>query len=94
VRLGWRWGNTIHLRAGGAKICIVEPRDYEKGKFFINGVELEGVSQRMYEFKHEGLISMLRAIAADENPWSLAEGRNDALIDWLLHRFWAYLSLG
>ncbi|MFI5024983.1 MAG: hypothetical protein ACHQRJ_25455 [Alphaproteobacteria bacterium] len=92
VRWGWRWGNTICLRAGDARVRITEPRDYQRGTLFINGHELKVVS-RMHEFKREGLVRMLRDISRGENPCPLEEGRNFVLVDWLVHDFWIYIAL-
>lgn len=41
IRYGWRWGNRIWLHAGKTLVRIVEPRDYEHGKLFIDGKEVE-----------------------------------------------------
>ena len=93
VRFGWRWGNTLWLRAGSAWVKIIEPRDYEHGRLFINGQEIEGVAPRMHELKREGLRRLLIAAAKGEKTWSLQDGINDARIDHLLHRYRIYISL-
>lgn len=92
IRWGWRWGNTIHLRAGDARVRITEPRDYKRGTLSINGNQLDVVSQ-MHRHKREGLVRMLRAIHLGETPWPLDEGRNDELVDRLLHTCWVYIAL-
>jgi len=92
VRWGWRWGNTIHLRAGVTWVRITEPRDYSRGRLFINGNELQ-VVKRMHEFKRQGLVQMLRAIHRGETPCTLGEGRNYELVDWFVHSLWMYISL-
>ena len=93
VSWGWRWGNTLRLRAGGAWVKVIEPRDYEHGRLFINGQEIEGVAPRMHELKREGLRRLLSAAVKGEKTWSLQDGINDARIDRCIHRYRVYISL-
>ena len=41
VRFGWRWRNTLWLRAGSSWVKVAEPRDYARGKLLINGEEIK-----------------------------------------------------
>lgn len=92
IHFAFRLGNMIYLRAGRTWVRIVEPRDYARGKLYINGKEAEGVVQRMNEYKRMGLARMLGSIAKGDEPWTLAQGQDDARIDQRVHRYRLYVG--